>query len=305
MGKEAIAPEVRVGESSSSSNGFSPHIYVRPLRISVIICAYSLDRWDALVAAVQSCFGQTLRPAEVVVVIDHNDDLLGRATVEFPDGLVIPNRGTKGLSGARNTGVAATTGDVIAFLDDDSFAEPDWLEQLTGPLTDPRIAGVGGWIQPKWEDGPARWLPESYYWVIGCSYAGLPSSQERLRNPIGANMALRRDIFTSVGGFTSGIGRIGKVPLGCEETELCIRYSAHFPDRHFIMVREAVVSRGTTSGPVAGPRGSRRPPCPHSMGARRVFPPRGGTSSAHCRGSSFIVCACCPVIRVRQQGGRR
>src|ERR1039458_9262134 len=103
MGKEAIAPEVRVGESSSSSNGFSPHIYVRPLRISVIICAYSLDRWDALVAAVQSSFGQTLRPAEVVVVIDHNDDLLGRATVEFPDGLVIPNRGTKGLSGARNT----------------------------------------------------------------------------------------------------------------------------------------------------------------------------------------------------------
>ncbi len=241
MGKETIAPEVRVGESSPSSNGFSPHINIRPLRISVIICAYSLDRWDALVAAVQSSFGQTLRPAEVVVVIDHNDDLLGRATVEFPDALVIPSRGTKGLSGARNTGVAATTGDVIAFLDDDSFAEPDWLEQLTGPLTDPRIAGVGGWIRPKWEDGPARWLPESYYWVIGCSYAGLPSSQERLRNPIGANMALRRDIFTSVGGFTSGIGRIGKVPLGCEETELCIRYSAHFPDRRFIMVREAVV----------------------------------------------------------------
>ena len=240
MVKDTISPEVRIGESSRW-NGCSPDVRVRPLRISVVICAYSSERWDALVAAVQSSFGQTLRPVEVVVVIDHNDDLLRRATAEFRDGRVMPNRGTKGLSGARNTGVAATTGDVIAFLDDDSFAEPDWLEQLAGPLTDSRIAGVGGWIVPKWVDGPARWLPESYYWVIGCSYAGLPSSQARVRNPIGANMALRRDIFTSVGGFTSGIGRIGKVPLGCEETELCIRYTAYFPDRRFIMVREAVV----------------------------------------------------------------
>ncbi len=239
--KDTISPESQIGETSSPPNGCSPDVGSRPLRISVVICAYSSERWDELVAAVHSSFEQTLRPVEVVVVIDHNDDLLRRATVQFRHAQVIPNRGTNGLSGARNTGVAATTGDVVAFLDDDSFAEPDWLEQLTSPLTDSRIAGVGGWIVPKWVDGPARWLPESYYWVIGCSYAGLPSSRARLRNPIGANMALRRDVFTSVGGFTSGIGRIGKVPLGCEETELCIRYTAHFPDRRFIMVREAVV----------------------------------------------------------------
>jgi hypothetical protein len=54
-------------------------------------------------------------------------------------------------------------------------------------------------------------------------------------------MALRRRVFDEVGGFTSGIGRIGKVPLGCEETELCIRYTARHPDDRFVLEREAVV----------------------------------------------------------------
>jgi hypothetical protein len=54
-------------------------------------------------------------------------------------------------------------------------------------------------------------------------------------------MAMRRQVFSSVGGFTSGIGRIGLVPLGCEETELCIRYTEHTPDERFVLIREAIV----------------------------------------------------------------
>jgi hypothetical protein len=54
-------------------------------------------------------------------------------------------------------------------------------------------------------------------------------------------MAIRRMVFTSVGGFSSGLGRIGLIPLGCEETELCIRYTKKFPDTRFVLTREAVV----------------------------------------------------------------
>jgi hypothetical protein len=61
------------------------------------------------------------------------------------------------------------------------------------------------------------------YWVVGCSYVGLPTERAEIRNPIGANMAFRRDALAAVGGFVDGIGRIGAVPLGCEETELAIR----------------------------------------------------------------------------------
>ncbi len=211
------------------------------MTVTVIVCAYTLERWDALKNAVGSCLTQTCRPDQVVVVVDHNDELLARATEELEGVLVVANASTKGLSGARNTGVEASRGEVIAFLDDDAFADPGWLAALCAPLAEDAVAGVGGWIVPAWQGDVAAWFPETYYWILGCSYQGLPPSGATLRNPIGANMAIRRRVFEAVGGFTSGIGRIGKVPLGCEETELCIRYTARAPSDRFVLARDAVV----------------------------------------------------------------
>jgi GT2 family glycosyltransferase len=211
------------------------------MTVTVIVCAYTLERWDALKNAVGSCLSQTRRPDQVVVVVDHNDELLARATGELEGVLVVANASTKGLSGARNTGVEASRGEVIAFLDDDAFADPGWLASLCAPFEEDAVAGVGGWIVPSWQGDAAAWFPETYYWILGCSYQGLPPSGATLRNPIGANMAIRRRVFEAVGGFTSGIGRIGKVPLGCEETELCIRYTAHAPSDRFVLARDAVV----------------------------------------------------------------
>lgn len=130
----------------------------------------------------------------------------------------------------------------MAFLDDDAFAESTWLEELTKPLVDPLVCGVGGWIVPFWEAGEATWFPETFYWVLGCSYSGLPTTDAPIRNPIGANMAIRRRVFDEVGGFTSGIGRIGATPLAGEETELCIRYSTQHPDECFMLAHRAVVN---------------------------------------------------------------
>jgi hypothetical protein len=108
-------------------------------------------------------------------------------------------------------------------------------------MSDSTVAGTGGFVLPHWEGDIAAWFPETFYWILGCSFAGLPISNAPIRNPIGANMAIRRRVFTSVGGFTSGLGRIGVTPLGCEETELCIRYTAQFPDQQFMFARAAVV----------------------------------------------------------------
>src|ERR1700722_15480429 len=120
------------------------------MSISVVICAYTMDRWDALVAAVESSLEQTVRPDEVVVVIDYNEELYRRAALELSGAqvLVLTNRSTKGLSGARNTGVAMSSGDIVAFLDDDAYAEPDWLEHLVAPMADPVVVGAGGWVLP-------------------------------------------------------------------------------------------------------------------------------------------------------------
>ncbi len=211
------------------------------MNVSVVICAYTLDRWDALEAAVRSCTEQSVTPSEVIVVIDYNEELYDRASLELNGAEVVSNQMTKGLSGARNTGVAKSSGEIIAFLDDDAFAEPRWLQELIAPMSDPTVAGCGGWILPYWEIKYAPWFPETFYWILGCSYAGLPPEGAPIRNPIGANMAIRRSVFTAVGGFTSGIGRVGLTPLGCEETELCIRYTSSFPDERFQLARRAVV----------------------------------------------------------------
>jgi glycosyltransferase involved in cell wall biosynthesis len=197
---------------------------------SVVVCAYTTDRWDALKLAISSLHAQTLAPREIIVVIDHNDLLLEQVRTEFPMITALANTGQQGLSGARNTGIAAATGSVVAFLDDDAAAAPDWLSQLAVGYADPRVLGVGGQIDPRWATPIPAWFPAEFYWVLGCNYVGLPTEARAIRNLIGANMSIRRASFDQIGGFRSGMGRLGTIPLGCEETELCIRLGQRFPD---------------------------------------------------------------------------
>ena len=106
---------------------------------SVVIAAFSSERWDYLRDAVASVAPQTRPALETIVVIDHNPDLLARARRELPGAVVIPNTGARGASGARNTGVARSRGEVAVFLDDDACATPDWLEQLLVHFDDPDV----------------------------------------------------------------------------------------------------------------------------------------------------------------------
>jgi GT2 family glycosyltransferase len=202
---------------------------VRPTA-SVVICAYTEQRWDDLLAAIESCEQQTVAPLETIVVVDHNPGLLRRLRSAVSHVQAIENGEEPGLSGARNSAIAAARGEILAFLDDDAAAAPDWLEQLTAPYADEAVIGVGGSIDPVWprRRRPAA-LPPEFDWVVGCSYRGLPETTSPIRNMIGANMSLRRDVFAEVGGFRTGMGRIGTRPLGCEETELCIRARRRFP----------------------------------------------------------------------------
>lgn len=200
------------------------------LRLSVVICAYTERRRHDLQRAVTSIAEQTRGADQLILVIDHNDRLRHWAEAAHPAATVIPNTGRRGLSGARNCGVGAATGDVVAFLDDDAHAAPDWLAQLAAHYTDPRVAGVGGAATPVWPHHRPRWFPPEFDWVVGCSYVGLPTDTAPVRNPIGAGMSFRRAVFDRVGGFAEGLGRVGATPLGCEETEFGIRLQAILPD---------------------------------------------------------------------------
>lgn len=199
--------------------------------VSVIICAYTEERWNDLVSAVDGVQRQSMPPEEIIVVIDHNPALFVRARSELRECRIIENSEPRGLSGARNSGIAVAHGDILAFIDEDAVPAPDWLKHLVRPYTDRQVAGVGGAINPMWIAGRPAWFPQEFDWVVGCTYRGMPRSSTPVRNLIGCNMSFRREVFEAVGGFRSGIGRIGTRPVGCEETELCIRLRQHAPDQ--------------------------------------------------------------------------
>ncbi|MFC4505424.1 MULTISPECIES: glycosyltransferase family 2 protein [Streptomyces] len=216
------------------------------LGISVVICVYTEDRWADILAAVASVRAQSHPALETLVVVDHNPELQDRLEREYKETdevRVVPNAGPRGLSAGRNTGIAASYGEVIAFLDDDATAERDWLRRFADPYSDPRVLAVGGRAEPVWSSGrrPA-WFPEEFDWVVGCSYRGLPPGRVRVRNILGGNASFRRSAFDIVGGFATGIGRDGsKRPMGGEETDLCIRLTRARPDAILLTDDRAVI----------------------------------------------------------------
>jgi len=208
--------------------------HVHPGDISVVICAYTLDRWSDIQRAIGSVASQRSPVHETILVVDHNDDLMRRAVDELAGITVVANREERGLSGARNSGVALARGEVVAFLDDDAAAAPDWSECLSAGYTDGSVLGVGGKSEAAWVEGRPAWFPAEFDWVVGCSYVGMPAERASVRNMIGSNMSLRRAVFEQVGGFDSRIGRVGANPVGCEETELCIRAVAAWPEGQIV-----------------------------------------------------------------------
>ena len=192
------------------------------LTVSVVIAAYADERWKQLCGAVESVRSQTTPVLETVVVVDHNSVLLDRARREFADCTVIANTGSRGASGARNTGVASCRGEIVAFLDDDARSSAHWLAALLRPFTREDIVGVGGRIDPLWAVPQPRWFPVEFGWAVGFSYLGMPDQAQQVRNVWASNMAIRYSVFEEIGGFREDFGKVGDVARP-EDTDLCLR----------------------------------------------------------------------------------
>ncbi len=178
---------------------------VRVRQISVVICAYTEKRWDDLNAAVDSVIKQSHPASDIVLVIDHNPALFERAqkafahlSTERTKVVITQNTQLRGLSGARNTGIEQSCGDIVAFIDEDAMAAPDWLARMSAAYDDPNIMAAGGSIAPLWLTGKPSWFPDEFNWVVGCTYRGMPESRTPIRNLIGCNMSVRREVFDAV-----------------------------------------------------------------------------------------------------------
>jgi len=99
----------------------------------------------------------SLTGARVVVVDDGSDDRAAVAAVAARHGANVAVRGRNGgPAAARNTGLAATGADLVAFVDSDCVAPPGWLDGLTAHFADPAVGAVAPRVLPR--GAPRSWL---------------------------------------------------------------------------------------------------------------------------------------------------
>ncbi|HEV7481973.1 MAG TPA: glycosyltransferase [Solirubrobacterales bacterium] len=172
-----------------------------PLRCSVIVCTHR--RHQDVTRLLGTLTELDPAPDEILVVDNDPGERDCQAAVEAA-GYRYLREDRRGLDNARNAGLAAAGGDLIAFIDDDCVAPPAWLARLATEFADPNLAALTGPAFPHLLDTPARRRMErqaslarglrrvEFDWttfpVAGAGAIG-----------VGANMAFRRDALTSLG----------------------------------------------------------------------------------------------------------
>lgn len=197
------------------------------MKVSVILCTYSPTRYNDTLEALKSLKDQTYDNIEIILIIDSNIELYNRFCndneLKKYTNLKIGLSQLKGLSNARNKGITLSTGNIIAFIDDDAIADKNWIFQIIKDYSDPHVIGVGGIIKPYWIGGITEWIPEEFYWTMGCSYKGQNLFKHYTRSNFGSNMSFRKEVFDYVGLFDNQFGLFGDEMRTGEETEFSIR----------------------------------------------------------------------------------
>jgi len=191
------------------------------VRISVVLATYRRPGFLEQVLDSLNC--QTLNKElyEVIVVDNNSQDNTKDVATRYPSVRYVFEE-KLGLSYARNTGIRAAVGDIVAFIDDDSEADPGWLQALLDIYDKyPDAWAVGGKILLMWDAEPPEWLNEEHYCNLGFRDFGNISRQlswpERIA---GSNCSFRREVFSQMGHFKPALGRIGSILLACEEVQI-------------------------------------------------------------------------------------
>ena len=211
------------------------------MRISVVLCTHTMDRYDDCRAAAESVLDQRYEDVELVLVSDGDEAVHEQFRADFGDDEAVRtycNDGNVGLLESRNNGAEVATGDVVAFIDDDAVAAEDWAEKLVGGYErgtdDDPVLAVGGRMVPAWVAGKPSFLPEEFYWLVGVTHRGFgpdgdPERAGEVRNTFGSNISFDREVFLDLGGFEDDIGgRQGAKNLQGGETELCARLHSEY-----------------------------------------------------------------------------
>ena len=224
---------------------------------SIIVCTYNRDKY--LYGALQ-CIAENGYPTdayEIVLVNNMSTDNTESECQRFQNDYPTVDfryfvETQQGLSFARNRGIKESRGEILLFLDDDSYIQPNYLINLQHQLEAfPNADAFGGKIDPVFESGePPKWLSKwNYSWVSAIDMGDKVCPFEGKAFPIGANMGISKAMLSKIGVFNTELGRSKKNLMGGEEKDLFERIRQqggniyYFPD---VVVQHVIPPSRTT-----------------------------------------------------------
>ena len=191
-------------------------------RVSVVVCTF--NRYDLLSEAIASIELQNLPHDDYeLIIVDNSGEPAARE--RFLSGLEVVchyryiTEARPGLSRARNIGVTAAAADIVAFIDDDAKASPNWLARILGNFGESKGTGiVGGPVRPIWKAPRPPWLHpelEGYLTIVDRGSAVRALRPEEWL--AGTNIAFRKNALEEAGFFSENMGRSGRLLLSNEE----------------------------------------------------------------------------------------
>lgn len=191
-------------------------------QVSVVIC--TRDRLADLADCLAAIRSQIIPPKEIVVVDNSAAGSARDICAELGD-VTYMHEPRPGLSIARNTGVKAATGEIIAFTDDDVEVHPRWVSEVANAFSDDAVEAMTGLVLPACLDTPAQRFFQFELGGFGERFVPVlfeskffaetrPHGAQVWKIGAGANMAFRRSAFERAGWFDE---RLGAGASGCSE----------------------------------------------------------------------------------------
>jgi glycosyltransferase involved in cell wall biosynthesis len=193
----------------------------KPPVFSIVINTY--NRADSLAQTIRSLLQQQYSSFEIVIVNGPSTDRTQEVFSQFSDSIKVVECSERNLSVSRNIGIAASAGDIVAFIDDDALAEPEWLAQLAQGYDDEKIGATGGKVYD-----PSGYNLQYQY----CTADRMGNAQWQLAEPNpelnfpgsfrfpylqGTNTSFRRSSLLEIGGFDE------EYEFYLDETDVCLR----------------------------------------------------------------------------------
>jgi glucosyl-dolichyl phosphate glucuronosyltransferase len=196
------------------------------LKASVVVCTYNRDQFIG--AAIDSLERQTLdsNSFEIIVVNNSSTDETARILedrLKYVSNLRCVVETKQGLSYARNRGTNEARAPLVAFLDDDAYADKNWIANIVMFFknSSPHVAAAGGKCLAVWNADIPTWLffsGASGPLAVMNYGEDVQNITQSSRVLFGANMAFRREALLAAGGFDTQLGRIGKKLLSGEDS---------------------------------------------------------------------------------------